>query len=249
MAVKGFLLCAHGALFVLLPGFLMFAILGRMPRADRSLLWWGAGALLIVTIPQRFFESLAAHLLYADSTPALASVAAAALLAAAFMVLAVYMVIKFRRVSGDALIPGGTAIGLGMGWVNQLFQGFVILGVGIRMLQGDATGDLVVQESALSVGQLGVNALGSLLGRVAWLLVSAALGALIGKALHDRRRRLLWLAVALHAGILVVNGFLVVGLAGKLWLATAAALAFEVVLVVAAWWWLRSAAEEAARGS
>ena len=240
MALRGFLLCTQGMLFVLLPGYVMFLVLRRTPQVDRSLLWWGAGGMLVATVLQGFFASLADQIFsnFTSALARLANVVIAAVLVGLCVQGVAWLILRLRRVAPDALVASGATVGLGMGLVYQIFQGFVLLGVGLKLIQGDASTPLAAEKAASSLSQIGLAAADSVLGRVAWLVLSAALGIQVARALRDRRGELFLVAVLCHALVVLVPFAIARGLEGQVTLATWAELAFEIVLLAAGWWWL-----------
>ena len=240
MALKGFLLCAHGSLFVLLPAYVMFLLVRRVPNLDRTLIWWGAGGFLVATFPQNFFTILSREVLDAASVcyTAVAKLVVAALLAGLFLEGVKYLVLRYRRVGGEALVPSGVAVGLGAGLMNQIFQGFVLVGIGFRLLFGDISSPLAAERAASSISALGLAAVDSLLSRLSWLIVSACLGALIARAILVSKKSLLLEAMLLHAGIELIARAIALSLQGRGFLATLLALAFDCVLLAVGWAWL-----------
>ncbi len=241
MALKGMLLCAQGFLFVLLPGYVMLFILERMPTVDRALLWWGAGGLLLALLPLNFFTSLSRQLLAASgqANAALIQLFIAALLTGFFVEGMKYFVLKYKRLAGQALVPSGIAVGLGVGIVTKIFLGFALIGVGIRLIFGDTSTPLLAETAARSLPELGLAAVVSLADRLSLLLFNACLGALVGYAILNKRLHWLLYAILIHAAIELVYNALTVGLAGRGSFPSLLPLIFEGMLITFAWQWLR----------
>jgi uncharacterized membrane protein YhfC len=238
MALKALLLCVQGFLFIFLPGVVMSFIMRRGPAVDRGLVWWGAGGLLVALLPMNFFGSLARQILAASGGSLAAQLAVAALLSGLFVESMKYLVLRYRRLAGGAAVPAGIAVGLGVGLITRIFVGFALVGTGIRLLWGDTSTPLLAETAARSFPDLGLAALTSLADRLALLLLNAGLGAVVGRAIADKKRRLLFVAVFIHAAIELAYGVVTVSLEGTGQLATLAAFAFDCTLVVGAWSWL-----------
>lgn len=251
MALKGMLLCSQGFLFVLLPGYVMFLILERMPTVDRGLLWWGAGGLLLALLPLNFFTSLSRQLLAASgqANANLIQSFIAAFLTGFFVEGMKYLVLKYKRLAGQALVPSGIAVGLGVGMVTKIFLGFALIGVGIRLLFGDTSTPLLAETAARSLPELGLAAVVSLADRLSLLLFNACLGALAGYAVLNKRLHWLLYAILIHAAIELVYNAITVGLAGRGSLPSLLTLAFECVLIVFGWQWLKKQLPVPARAS
>lgn len=241
MALKGMLLCSQGFLFVLLPGYVMFLILERMPTVDRGLLWWGAGGLLLALLPLNFFTSLSRQLLAASgrANATLIQFFIAALLSGFFVEGMKYLTLKYKRLAGQALVPSGIAVGLGTGMVTKIFLGFALIGVGIRLLFGDTSTPLLAETAARSLPELGLAAVASLGDRLSLLLFNACLGALAGYAILHKRLHWLLYAILIHAAIELVYNAIAAGLAGRGSLPSLITLVFECVLITLGWQWLR----------
>ncbi len=239
MALRGFLLCAHGMLFVLLPGYVMFLVLRRTPSVDRSLLWWGAGGMLVATLFQGFFTSLLSQLFPNSSNP-MTWAAIGAMLMGLCAQGVTWLVLRLRRLAQGVLIASGAAVGLGMGLVYQIFQGFVLLGVGLKLIQGDISTPLAAEKASSSLPQIGLAAADSIMGRLAWLVFSAGLGMLVARALRDRRGWLFILAVLCHALVALVPPVIANVLGGWPDIAVWLELAFEALLLSVGWRWLNT---------
>jgi len=129
-------------------------------------------------------------------------------------------------------------VGLGAGFIYQIFQGFVTMGMGTRLLLGDISTPELYAVAATPVVDLGLAALNWLAYRLAFLLCNACLGVVVGQALLRRQMRRLGLAMLLHAGVELAYTALTEGLGGRgLW-PVLAALVFECTLAVVSWRWL-----------
>nr|MBC7244747.1 hypothetical protein [Chloroflexota bacterium] len=241
MGLRGILLCSQGMLFVLLPGYVLLFILRRMPTVDRTLIWWGAGGLLLALLPINFFTSLARQFLAASGGTArtVTQLIIMALLAGFFVEAMKYLVLKYKRVSGQVLVPSGIALGLGVGLITRIFLGFAFIGVGLRLLFGDTSTALLAETAARSLPDLGLAAIASLADRLSLLLFNACLGAVVGYALLEKKLHLLFYAMLIHAGIELGYNAITVGFAGWGQLPTLLTLAFEGALIAVGWWWLR----------
>ena len=241
MVLKGILLCSQGFLFVLLPGYVMFLILQRMPTVDRGLMWWGAGGLLLALLPLNFFTSLSRQLLAASggATRTVIQFVIAALLTGFFVEGMKYLVLKYKRLAGQALVPSGIVVGLGVGIITKIFLGFALIGVGVRLLFGDTSTALLAETASRSLLDLGLAAVVSLADRLSLLLFNACLGAVAGYAILNQKLHLLLYAMLIHAAIELVYNAITVGLAGQGQLPTLLPLAFECILMAVGWWWLK----------
>jgi len=241
MVLKGILLCSQGFLFVLLPGYVIFLLLQRMPTVDRAFIWWGAGGLLLALLPLNFFTSLSRQILAASggANRAVIQFTITALLTGFFVEGMKYLVLKYKRLAGQALVPSGVAVGLGAGMITRIFLGFALIGVGIRLLFGDTSTALLAETAARSLPDLGLSAVVSVVDRLSLLLFNACLGAVAGYAILNKKLHLLLYAMLIHAAIELVYNAITFGLAGRGQLPTLLALAFECVLVAVGWWWLQ----------
>lgn len=241
MVLKGIVLCSQGFLFVLLPGYVIFLILQRMPTVDRGLLWWGAGGLLLALLPLNFFTSLSRQLLAASGGAGrtVIQLIITALLTGFFVESMKYLVLKYKRLAGQVLVPSGIVVGLGVGMITRIFLGFALIGVGIRLLFGDTSTPLLIETASRSLPDLGLAAVVSLVDRLSLLLFNACLGAIAGYAILNKRLHLLLCAMLIHAAIELVYNTITVGLAGQGQLPTLLTLAFECALVAVGWWWLK----------
>ena len=241
MALRGFLLCAQGALFILLPGYVMFHVLRRAPKADRSLIYWGAGGLLAASLPMNFFISLGRQILAAspNTLTVAAQLLCAALLTGIFVEGMKYLLLKVKHLSGPELVPGGIAVGLGVGFVTQVFYGLLLVGMGTRLLLGDTSTVELADMAARSVPELSLAALASLIGRVSLLVLNACLGVVAARAIVEKSRKLLLYAMLVHAGIELSYSAITVGLAGHGQVAILLAMAFETVVTAVGWPWLQ----------
>jgi len=251
MFLKGLLLCAQGFLFVLLPGYVIFLILRRTLAVDRALIWWGAGGLLLALLPMNFFTSLSRQILAASLGPNGTTIqfVVAAVLVGFFVEGMKYLLLRYKRVAGDALVPSGIAVGLGVGLITKIFLGFALLGVGFRLLFGDISTPLLTEMAARSLPDLSLAAIASLVDRLALLVFNACLGAIAGRAILDKKLPLLLYAMLIHAGIELAYNAITVGLEGQGPFPTVMTLAYECALVVVGWWWLNGQLQQKAVSS
>jgi hypothetical protein len=247
MVLKALLLCVQGFLFIFLPGVVISLILRRADRysvpplggeVDRGLVWWGAGAFLVALLPLDFFGSLFRQILGASGSSLVVQFAVAALLSGLFVEGIKYVVLRYKDLEGGAVIAAGVAVGLGIGLITKIFVGFAFVGTGIQLLYGNTSTPLLAQTAARSLPDLGLAAVVSLADRLALLLFNGGLGAVVGRAICDSKRRLLLVAMLIHAAIELTYSVITTGLQGHGQLPTLAALAFDCGLVAVAWWWL-----------
>jgi len=238
MVIKALLLCVQGFLFIFLPGVVMSLILRRAPGVDRSLVWWGAGGFLVALLPLNFLGSLLRQILAASHSSLLAQFAVAALLSGVFVEGMKYLVLRYKDPAAEQLVPAGIAAGLGVGLITKIFVGLAFVGTGIQLLFGDTSSPLLAQTAARSLPDLSLAAVASLTDRLALLLLNGGLGAVVGRAVLDNKRRLLLVAMLVHAAIELAYSAITVGLEGHGQLPTLAAFAFDCALVAFAWWWV-----------
>jgi hypothetical protein len=247
MVLKGLLLCVQGFLFIFLPGVVMSLILRRTARysvpplggaVDRGLIWWGAGGLLVALLPLNFFGSLARQILAASGSSLAAQLAVAALLSGFFVEGMKYLVLRYKGMAGEAVVPAGIAVGLGVGLITKIFVGFAFVGTGIQLLFGDTSTPLLAQTAARSLSDLSLAAVASLADRLALLILNGGLAAVVGRSILDQKRRLLLAAMLIHAAIELAYSAITMGLEGRGQLPTLAALAFDCALVAGGWWWV-----------
>jgi len=239
MVLKALLLCVQGFLFIFLPGVVMSIILRRTSEVDRGLIWWGAGGFLVALLPLNFIGSLLRQILAAARSSLLAQIAVAALLAGLFVEGMKYLVLKYKGLAGEAVVPAGIAVGLGVGVITKVFTGLALVGIGMQLLFGNTSTPLLAQTAARSLPDLSLAAVVSLADRLALLMFNGALGAVVGRAILDKKQRLLLGAMLTHAAIELTYSAITIGLEGRGQLSTLTALAFDCVLVAAGWWWVQ----------
>jgi hypothetical protein len=247
MIFKALLLCVQGFLFIFLPGVVMSLILRRADRysvpplggeVDRGLVWWGAGAFLVALLPLNFFGSLFRQILGASGSSLVVQFAVAALLSGIFVEGMKYLVLRYKDLEGGTVVAAGVAVGLGMGLITKIFLGFAFVQTGIQLLFGDISTPLLAQIAARSLPDLSLAAVASLADRLALLFFNGGLGALVGRAICDSKRRLLLVAMLAHAAVEFAYSVTTTGLEGHGQLPTLAALVFDCALVALAWWWV-----------
>jgi hypothetical protein len=238
MALKALLLCVQGFLFIFLPGVVMSLILRRATEVDRGLVWWGAGGFLIALLPLDFLGSLLRQILGASGSSLVVQFAVAALLSGVFVEGMKYLVLRYKDLERETVVAAGVAVGLGMGLITKIFLGFAFVATGIQLLFGDTSTPLLAQTAARSLPDLGLAALSSLADRLALLLFNGGLGAVVGRVILDSKRRLLLVAMVVHAAIEFAYSVITMELEGHGQLPILAALAIDCALVAGGWWWV-----------
>ena len=180
----------------------------RSPSFNRDLLYWGIGAWLVALLPSLFLQSLLRQSLQNSPTPRDLSgqpigyvlTLAGAFLTAFFVAGAMYLVLRRTRrdVPPEQLYPNGLVLGFGVGLIAQVFTGLSLVGAGFRLMFGDTSTETLAALTRVSWLELVLALLALILFRPALLVVSAARGVLVARALNERLR-FFWLAVLVEA--------------------------------------------------
>jgi len=210
LILRGLVVAASGFLFIFSPGLPMSLLMrrSRSPSFNRDLLYWGIGAWLVALLPSLFLQSLLRQSLQNSPTPRDLSgqpigyvlTLAGAFLTAFFVAGAMYLVLRRTRrdVPPEQLYPNGLVLGFGVGLIAQVFTGLSLVGAGFRLMFGDTSTETLAALTRVSWLELVLALLALILFRPALLVVSAARGVLVARALNERLR-FFWLAVLVEA--------------------------------------------------
>jgi len=210
LILRGLVVAASGFLFIFSPGLPMSLLMrrSRSPSFNRDLLFWGIGAWLVALLPSLFLQSLLRQSLQNSPTPRDLSgqpigyvlTLAGAFLTAFFVAGAMYLVLRRTRrdVPPEQLYPNGLVLGFGVGLIAQVFTGLSLVGAGFRLMFGDTSTETLAALTRVSWLELVLALLALILFRPALLVVSAARGVLVARALNERLR-FFWLAVLVEA--------------------------------------------------
>ncbi len=177
----------------------------RGPSFNRDIVYWGIGVWLVALLPSLFLQSLLRQILNGPTPGALSGrpmdyglTLIGALLTAFFVAGAMYLLLRFKRIEAAALPPNGLALGFGVGLIAQVFTGLSLVGAGFRLMFGDASTETLASLAQMSFLNLLLALLPLILFRPAMLVVSAARGMLVARALRERAA-FFWLAVLVDA--------------------------------------------------
>lgn len=201
--LRGLTVALSGVVFIFLPGSAVALITRRGIAYERSLLLWGMAVLVVALLPANFLTSLGRQIALTGreagpATPYLVALLGS-LLVALFVEGAKYLLLRWRKPPPEALLAAGVMAGLGVGLLTKVFQGFALLGAGIRLIFGDTSTAELAAIAAQDWPSLLINLLALITDRMALVVVSAALGALVAQAIGRRQSRWLWLAVMINA--------------------------------------------------
>ena len=242
LILRGLVLTTGGFLFILLPGLIISFLTRRSLRFDTNLLLWGMGVMVVTLFPAMFLTSILRVLLLGNKVAGLATLLQFALLGglieAFFLEGGIYLLMRWRHTPPENLPGTGILLGFGVGLLINVFQGFSLVGAGIRL----AFGDISMPDLARVASQPWVDLLASLTAmnvyRIALVAVSAVLGALVARALLTTRKGWFWLAVAFNTSLAWIYTAIGLMLGTDSLTANLAVIVFEAIVAGFAIWWL-----------
>jgi len=240
LLIRGLLISAQGFLFIFLPAYVIAFFLRKWHEIDRSLFWLGALSLLVALWPTNFLLSLSRHLLpqvEAFWIPFML-ILISSLLSGFFEEMSKWAVLRLKRVRGEDLLAGGTAVGLGAGFIAKVFLGIALVGAGMRLTFGDVSTATLREVAATPLAALSLQALASLADRLALLILNACLGFLVAQSILKGRKALFLYAVLIHAGFELIYGLIGLGLGQRVLLSNGLALLFDGGVAILAFQWL-----------
>jgi hypothetical protein len=198
---------ASGFIFVFSPGLPMGLLARRSPAFDRGLIFWGMGVWLVALLPSLFLQSVLRQIVANESPPRAASALTfvGAFVTALFVQGAMYAVLRRtrKRALPQGLLANSLALGFGVGLIAQLFTGLSLVGAGFRLMLGDTSTPTLAELARVGHVELGLGLLPLLLFRPALLVVCAARGVLVARALLERPLYF-WLAVLVDSAFVWV---------------------------------------------
>jgi hypothetical protein len=203
LILRGLVVALGGFVFIFLSGVFIAILTRRNLRFETNLLLWGMGVLVVTLFPAIFLTSLLRMIAFGERAPdggmLYAFLFLGSLIAAVFLEGGKYLLLRWRQISTAKLLGNGIMLGLGVGLLTNVYQGFSLIGAGFRLVLGDiSTSDLAKIASQawldLILGLVTLNVY-----RIALVAISAALGGLVAYALIEGRQRWLWLAVLINA--------------------------------------------------
>lgn len=255
MLIRGLLVAASGFIFIFSPGVPIGLLARRGQSFDRGLIYWGMGAWLLALPPSLFLQSLLRQIAQGEQAPARAAAPPAgyaltlvgALLTAFFVQAAMFLVLRWKRSELPDTVTTGVALGVGVGLISQIFTGLSLVGAGLRIIFGDTSTATLASLAASSYVELMIGLLPLILFRPALLVVGAARGLLVARAVSEGARAF-WLAVTVDAAFiwLILALQLAIGgenagqtLAGFVNpLASAVTSLYYIAAFALAYWWL-----------
>lgn len=203
MVLRGLLVAAAGFLFIFSPGLPMGLLArGKFP-IERGVLLRGIGLWLAALLPALFIQSLLLQIFYPQHAAAdLAGRPAdylltllSAFILALFVQLALLILLRRRKKEAENLLQDGMMLGFGVGLIAQVFNGLILVGAGFRLMYGDLSSPTLAAAAGLSMLDLLLGLAALVMFRPALLVVSAAQGLLVARAVSENWRYF-WLAVA-----------------------------------------------------
>ena len=203
LILRGLIVALGGFVFIFLPGVFISILTRRNLRFETNLLLWGMGVLVVTLFPAIFLTSLLRMMIFGERAPEAGMLYVflflGSLIAAIFLEGGKYLLLRWRQIPTAKLLGSGIMLGLGVGLLTNVYQGFSLIGAGFRLVLGDtSTPDLAKISSQawldLIMGLLALNVY-----RIALVVISAALGGLVAYALTKERLRWLWLAVLINS--------------------------------------------------
>ncbi len=242
LILRGLVLTTGGFLFIFLPGLIISLLTRRSLRFDTNQLLWGMGVMVVTLFPAMFLTSILRVLLLGNQVAGLAALLQFALLGslieAFFLEGGIYLLMRWRHVPPEKLAGTGILLGFGVGLLINVFQGFSLVGAGIRL----AFGDVSMPDLARVASQSWTDLLASLMAmnvyRIALVAVSAVLGALVARALLTTRKGWFWLAVAFNTALAWSYTAIGLVLGTESLAANLVVIIFEAIVAGFAIWWL-----------
>ncbi len=197
--LRGLVVALGGIAFVFLPGVMVSHLTRRDLRFETTPLLWGMGLLLVTLFPALFLTYLAKAILLGSRQPGSIALYIIAFLssglAAIFLEWGKYGLLRWRKIPPTGLLNAGIVMGLGVGLLTNVFQGIALMGIGFQLMLGDTSLPEIVAQPwpSLLLGQIAL-----VVYRLGLVAVSAALGAVVARALIRSERRWVWLAVGIN---------------------------------------------------
>jgi len=239
---RGLIVALGGFVFIFLPGAFISILNRRKLRLETNLLLWGIGVLVVTLFPAIFLTSLLRMIILGEGAPEggmlYVFLFLGSLIAAVFLEGGKYLLLRWRRASTVNLLSSGIMLGIGASLLNNIYQGFSLIGAGFRLVLGDtSTLDLAKIASQtwldLILGLVTLNVY-----RIALVVISAALGGLVAYALIEGRQRWLWLAVLINTVSAWSYSAIGQALGNESLTANTIMLLYQGILAVLAMFWL-----------
>jgi hypothetical protein len=203
LILRGLIVALGGFIFIFLPGVFIAILTRRNLRFETNLLLWGMGVLIVTLFPAIFLTSLLRMIVFGERAPEAGMLYAflflGSVIAAIFLEGGKYLLLRWRQIPTAKLLGNGIMLGVGVGLLTNVYQGFSLIGAGFRLVLGDtSTPDLTKIASQawfdLIMGLVALNVY-----RIALVAISAALGGMVAYALIKERPRWLWLAILINS--------------------------------------------------
>jgi hypothetical protein len=241
LALRAIIIILGGLVFMFLPGVLVSLASQRGLRYNRAMLLWGM-ALLVLTLPANYLTVVLGYILVGDGRSGLIKDIAVAMLgsliAALFIHTAQYLILRGRRKQPGELLGNGVMIGLGFGLLNKVFLGFILTGIGMRLLFGDTVTADLGQISIQTWPSMLISLVALITDRLALVVVYGALGVFVARSIIEKNMRWFWGAVAANTAFATVYASISLGLDMNALPANLLIIAYEGILVVGVLRWL-----------
>ena len=241
LALRGVIIFLGGLVFMFLPGVFISMASQRGLRYNRSMLLWGM-ALLGLTLPANYLTVLLGYIFVGDGEASLVDNIVVAmlgsLLAAFFVHTAQYLILRSRSKQPGDLLGNGVMIGLGFGLLNKVFLGFILTGIGMRLLFGDTVTADLGQISVQPWLSMLISLIALVIDRLALVIVYGALGVFVARAILEKNMRWFWGAVAANTAFATAYASISLGLDMNTLPANLLVIGYEGILAFVVLRWL-----------
>lgn len=205
MIVKGLIIAASGFLFIFAPGVPMGLIYQKYRTPAKPLLVTGIIVWIITQVLAIFVQAmirpvLPEHLNIIDPGNILEYAVSilGPIIAALFLATGLYIVLRREKKRASVVMFSVLTLGFGAGLINQVFNGLNLVGSGIRLALGSATGTDLGEFAEVEFLDLLLVLLALIVFRIALLIVTALVGVMVGRAVSGEKK-FFWQAVIFSA--------------------------------------------------
>lgn len=241
LAFRGVIIILGGLVFMFLPGVFISLASQRGLRYNRAMLLWGM-ALLGLTLPANYLTALFGYIWIGEGEPGLVENIAVAMLgsliAALFVHTAQYLILRSRNQAAEDLPGNGVMIGLGFGLLNKVFLGFILTGIGMRLLFGDTVTADLGQISVQPWPSMLTSLVALIIDRVALVVVYGALGLFVARAILEKNISWFWAAVAVNTAFATAYAAITMGFDMNTLPANLIVVVYEGLLAIVVLRWL-----------
>jgi hypothetical protein len=203
--VKGLITAVSGFLFIFAPGIPMGLIYQKYRTQAKSLLVTGMIVWIIAQVLAIFVQAmvrpvLPEHLNIIDpgNTLEYAVSILGPFIAALFLSTGLFIVLRREKKRASVVMFSVLTLGFGAGLINQVFNGLNLVGSGVRLALGAATGTDLGELAEVEFLDLILVLMALIVFRIALLIVTALVGVMVGRAVSGEKK-FFWQAVILSA--------------------------------------------------